>query len=45
MDFIIKLLLLIDPTTKEVYDSIIVIVNKHTKYSTIIPFKEEYNTV
>ena len=45
MDFIIKLLLLMDLITKEVYDSIIVVVNKHTKYSTIIPFREEYNTV
>ena len=34
-----------DPITKEVYDSIIVIVDRYTKYSTIIPFKEEYNTV
>ena len=45
MDFIIKLPPSMDPTTKEVYDSIIVVVNRHTKYSTIIPFKEEYNTV
>ena len=45
MDFITKLLLSIDPTTKEVYNSIIIIVDRHTKYSTIIPFKEEYNTV
>ena len=34
-----------DLITKEVYDSIIVIVNKHTKYSTIIPFKEKYNII
>ena len=45
MDFITKLLLSIDPITKEVYDSIMVVVNRHTKYSTIIPFREEYNTV
>ena len=30
---------------KEVYNSIIIVVNRHTKYSTIIPFKKEYNTV
>ena len=34
-----------DPITKEVYDSIIVVVNRYTKYSIIIPFKEKYNTV
>ena len=45
MDFITKLPLLIDLITKEVYDSIIVVINRHTKYSTIIPFREKYNTV
>ena len=34
-----------DPITKEIYDSIIIVVDKYMKYSTIIPFREEYNTV
>ena len=34
-----------DLITKEVYDSIIIVVNRHTKYSIIIPFRKEYNTV
>ena len=45
MDFITKFPPSMDPTTKEVYDSIMVVVDRHTKYSTIIPFREEYNTV
>ena len=45
MNFIIKLPLLINPIIKEIYDSIIIVVNRYTKYFIIIPFKEEYNTV
>ena len=42
MDFIIKLLKLKDPLTKEEYDAILVIVDRLTKYSYLIPFKETY---
>ena len=42
MDFIIKLLKLKDPLTKEEYDAILVIVDRLTKYSYLIPFKEIY---
>ena len=44
MDFITKLLKLSNLTTKELYDSIIVIVDKLIKYSILIPFKGLYNT-
>ncbi len=43
IDFIVKLLKLEDPTIKEVYNLIIVIINKLLKYTIIIPFKETYN--
>ena len=43
MDFITKLPKSKDLTTVEVYDAIMVIVDKLTKYAIIIPFKEKYN--
>lgn len=43
MDFIVKLPPSRDPTTREVYDAIMVIVDKLTKYALMIPFKETYN--
>jgi hypothetical protein len=39
----VKLLPSINPVIKVIYDLIIVIVNKLTKYAIIIPFKETYN--
>ena len=44
MNFIIKLLKSKDLIITEVYDAIIVIVNRLTKYVIILPFKEKYNT-
>ena len=43
MDFIIKLPRLVNPVTNDKYDLIIVIVDKLTKYTIIIPYKESYN--
>ncbi len=43
MDFIIKLPRLVNPVTNNKYDSIIVIVDKLTKYAIIILYKESYN--
>ena len=43
MDFITKLLKSKDLIIIEVYDTIIVIVNKLIKYIIILPFKERYN--
>ena len=43
MDFITKLPKSKDPATGEDYDSILVMVDRLTKYSHIIPFKEKYN--
>ena len=42
MDFVVKLLKSRDPATQDTFDSIIVIVNKLTKYTIIVPFKEPY---
>ena len=42
MDFIIKLLKLKDLTTKEEYNIILVLMDRLTKYSHMIPFKEKY---
>ncbi len=39
-----KLPRLVDPVTNDKYDLIIVIINKLTKYTIIIPYKETYNT-
>ena len=44
MDFIVKLPPSINPATKITYDSIVVIVDKLTKYAIIILFKETYST-
>ena len=43
MDFITKLLKSKDPTITEVYDAIMVIVDRLTKYTIMLPFKEKYN--
>ena len=43
IDFIIKLLKLAHLVIQEKYDLILVVVDKLTKYSLIIPFKENYN--
>ena len=43
MDFITKLPKSKDPTTTEVYDAIMVIVDRLTKYAIMLPFKEKYN--
>ena len=42
MDFIVKLLKLKDPIIKEEYDAILVLVDRLTKYSHMILFKEKY---
>ena len=44
MDFITKLPKSEDPATKIKYDAILVMVDRLTKYSHIIPFKELFNT-
>ena len=44
MDFITKLLKSKDLITIEVYDAIIVIIDRLIKYIIILPFKEKYNT-
>jgi hypothetical protein len=43
MDFIVKLPPSIDPVIKIIYDLIVVIVDKLTKYAIIILFKETYS--
>ena len=43
MDFIVKLPKLAHLVTREKYDLILVVVDKLTKYSLIILFKESYN--
>ena len=43
MDFIIKLPRLVYLVIKEKYDLILVVVDKLTKYSLIVLFKENYN--
>ncbi len=42
MDFIIKLPKSRDLVTKDIFNSIIVIINKLIKYAIIIPYKETY---
>lgn len=42
MNFVVKLSKLGNLATKEVFDSIIVIINKLLKYAIIVPFKEIY---
>ena len=43
MDFIMKLPRLVNPVTNDKYDLIIIIVDKLTKYTIIILYKESYN--
>ena len=43
MDFIVKLPPSQEPSTKEIYDAVMVVVDRHTKYVTFIPFSENYN--
>ena len=43
MDFITKLLKSKDLIIVEVYDAIIVIIDRLIKYIIILPFKEKYN--
>ena len=40
MDFVVKLLKSTDPATKVVYDSILVVVDKLTKYTHLVLWKE-----
>ena len=40
MDFVVKLPKSTDPATKVVYDSILVVVDKLTKYAHLVPWKE-----
>jgi len=42
MDFVIKLLKSRDLVTKDVFNSIMVIIDKLTKYAIMIPYKETY---
>ena len=42
MDFIINLLLSANPAIGEVYNGILVIINKYTKYISFILFKKDY---
>jgi len=43
MDFIVKLLPLVNPVTNDKYYLVIVIIDKLTKYIIIILYKETYN--
>ena len=43
MDFIIKLSELTDPVSKDKFDLIIVIVDRLTKYSILVPFREVFS--
>jgi hypothetical protein len=45
MDFITKLPPSCDPADGIIYDAIMVIVDRHTKYTTILPFKETYDAI
>ena len=42
MDFVVKLPRSKDPVTQDTFDSIMVIVDKLTKYAIMVPFKESY---
>lgn len=42
MDFVVKLPKSKDPATQDTFDSIMVIVEKLTKYAIMVPFKESY---
>ena len=43
MNFITKLSESEEPVTEVIYDSILMIIDKLTKYSHLIPFKESYS--
>jgi transposase InsO family protein len=45
MDFVTGLPLLRDPATGLTYDSILVIVDRFTKYALMIPFQQDYTAV
>jgi transposase InsO family protein len=45
MDFVTGLPLSKDPVTENAYDSILVIVDRFTKYALMIPFRRDYTTV
>ncbi len=42
MDFVVKLLKLKDLVTRDIFNLIIVIINKLIKYTILIPYKEIY---
>ena len=42
MNFITKLSLSMNPTTKKSYNAILVMIDRLIKYSIIVPFREEY---
>jgi hypothetical protein len=44
MDFVTQLPVSEDPATRYVYDSIFVVVDRHTKYAEMIPFRHNYST-
>ena len=43
MDFMTSLPPSEEPSTKEIYDSILVVVDRYTKYMTILPFNKKYD--
>jgi hypothetical protein len=43
MDFVTQLPVLVDPATGYAYDSIFVVVDRHTKYAKMIPFRHNYS--
>jgi hypothetical protein len=43
MDFVTQLLVLEDPATGYAYDLIFVVVDRHTKYAEMIPFRHNYS--
>ena len=45
MDFITKLLLLKELLTKELYNLILIIINRYTKYITVILFNKTYTAI
>jgi hypothetical protein len=45
MDFVIELLLLEDPAIELLYNLILVIVDRFTKYALIILFRQDYTAV
>ena len=42
INFIVSLLLSVKLFTRNIYNAIIIVVDKHTKYTTIIPFSNKY---